>query len=866
MNLFCNKGCLLLPLLVLPFSSNADDLLGQNDFNNGVGLPWHISESVEENSDFKIENGRYKVTVNLAVKERWDVQIRHRGLTLQSGHTYTVKFKVKANKATKVYAKIGQQDDPYKEFWNNNQSAISLSANQETSINQTFTASATDNTCEFAFHLGGDLCGSVPVTIEFDDIYLSDPQYKKPAVPTPEPPPIVRVNQVGYLPQSKKRATVVSSSTSALDWSLKNKSGTVVTSGKTTPKSGVDAASGEKVHIIDFSSATTQGEGYTLVVTEGGKANASHPFDISESVYSTMRKDAAMYFYHNRSAIEIKMPFCGRADLARAAGHPSDKAATWPGLGQDNYTLDVTGGWYDAGDHGKYVVNGGITIWTMMMQYERALAMKKEAQFADGSMNIPEKTNGFPDILDEARWQMEFMLKMQVPEGHSTVGMVHHKIHDSTWTALGVAPADDKKARFLRPVSTAATLNLAAAGAQASRIWKTMDATFSAKCLTAAEKAWAAALKNPEVYAPLHKTGGGPYNDNYVKDEFYWAACELYVTTGKEEYLTYLKASPHYLELPVTMASGEDAGLTGCFTWGSTQGLGTVTLALVKSNLDGEIVKKAKAAIVTAADKYMEIMESEGYIVPIKPSTNGYPWGSNSFVLNIMVIMGLARDFTSDNKYIDAMSESLDYLLGRNPNDKCYVTGYGEVPLENPHHRFWAYQSNPKFPKPPAGVISGGPNSGLQDPWVQGSGWKGTGPDAIAPQKCFMDHIESWSTNEVTINWNAPLAWVTAYLDENRSFTQSPVIRFSGNRSVTSKFAPAIAVKRNGLVVSLGSIKEAKISIHTVNGRVILSENVIPKTSGEVLVGNSQMMKTSGLYIVNIESSKGVCNKSIIIK
>jgi len=390
--------------------------------------------------------------------------------------------------------------------------------------------------------------------------------------------------------------------------------------------------------------------------------------------------------------------------------------------------------------------------------------------------------------------------------------------------------------------------------------------TFAEKCLVAAEKAWAAALKNPTEYAPLHKTGGGPYNDDYVKDEFYWAACELYITTGKSEYLDYLKDSPHYLELPVTMKSGEDAGLTGCFTWGSVQGCGTVSLALAKDGVDEEIAKKAKAAIVTAADKYLENMESEGYLVPIKPTDNGYPWGSNSFILNIMIIMGLARDISGENQYLDGISECMDYILGRNPLDKCYVTGYGEKPLENPHHRFWAYQSNKEFPKPPAGVVSGGPNSGLQDPWVQGSGWKGTGDNAIPPMKCFMDHIESWSTNEVTINWNAPLAWATAYLDENKDYPQTPVIRFNTKRSVNSKFAPAMELKKNGLAISLGSVREAKVSILTANGRIVFSELVVPKTSGEALVGNSKIMKTAGLYIVNIETAHGVFNKNVIVK
>ena len=104
----------------------------------------------------------------------------------------------------------------------------------------------------------------------------------------------------------------------------------------------------------------------------------------------------------------------------------------------------------------------------------------------------------------------------------------------------------------------------------------------------------------------------------------------------------------------------------------------------------------------------------------------------------------------------------MDYLLGRNPLDQSYVTGYGARPLENPHHRFWAQPgATPSIPPPPPGVVSGGPNSALQDPYAKAAGLEG-----CAPEKCFVDNIEAWSVNEITINWNAPLAWVAAFLDE----------------------------------------------------------------------------------------------------
>ena len=91
---------------------------------------------------------------------------------------------------------------------------------------------------------------------------------------------------------------------------------------------------------------------------------------------------------------------------------------------------------------------------------------------------------------------------------------------------------------------------------------------------------------------------------------------------------------------------------------------------------------------------------------------------------------------------------------------QSYVTGYGARPLLNPHHRFWAHQANPRYPKPPPGAISGGPNSDLQDPHVRAAGLKG-----CPPQKCFVDHIAAYSVNEVAINWNAALAWSAIWLD-----------------------------------------------------------------------------------------------------
>ncbi|MDS0526344.1 glycoside hydrolase family 9 protein [Clostridium sp. SHJSY1] len=784
-------------------------LIKNSTFDNGVGLPWTEVETFPSTAQFDIKGGSYNITVNKIADNpskdnRWSVQFRHRGLTLEQGHTYTVKFTVTADQNCKIYPKIGQQGEPYKEYWNNNWNPYDLQAGVPKTVTAQFTMNdATDAKCEFAFHLAGDCAAAkIPYTFKFDNIYVDDPQFAGYPKTIPEPTNAVRVNQVGYFPKLEKKATVLSSATSPIDWKLVDADGNQVYQGK-TKVFGADEASGDNVHIIDFTDFQKEGKGYKLVVNGADvpsnvSSTESMSFDIGTDLYTKMKSDAIKYFYQNRSGIDIKSQYVERPDLARAAGHPSDVLSnamyntdgtkTWYQQQYNpNYTLDVTGGWYDAGDHGKYIVNGGISTWTMMNQFERVKSKGGDltkAPFADNSMNIPESGNGIPDILDESRWNVELFLKMQVPDGQALAGMVHHKAHDERWTALGIRPDQDPQPRYLQPPSTAATLNFAAVTAQAARLWKDIDPTFANKCQVASEKAWKAAKAHPDIYKTLEgDVGGGNYGDTYVGDEFYWAACELYATTGNDTYLNEAKSSKHYLEMPTELTGGEDDGTVGCFDWGNTQGLGTITLATVKTNLPQADLTKAKNNIKAAADKFIDIENSQGYGTPISESNlsvvqskdkiKGLPWGSNAFVTNSAIVMAYANDFSdgSTTKYLDGAARSMDYLLGCNPNVQSYVTGYGENPLENPHHRFWAYQTDNSFPKAPAGCISGGPNSGLQDPWVKGSGWL---PGAMASEKCFMDNIESWSTNEITINWNAPFAWITSYIDDNHETTIPP--------------------------------------------------------------------------------------------
>lgn len=566
-------------------------------------------------------------------------------------------------------------------------------------------------------------------------------------------------NQVGYFTNQNKRATLISEEKSGVKFELLNADGLVVWEGISEPF-GFDAPSGDNVHILDFSEFNIDGT-YMLKAETGEKSRA---FEIGViDNYSGLLFDALNYFYQNRSGIEIEEKYITSGDtaaLARAAGHAPDIAEIQHIFDYEasEGKQDVTGGWYDAGDHGKYVVNGGVSLWLMQNQYERAAQLGTAEAYQDGAMKIPENGNGYPDLLDEARYEMEWMLTMIVQDGDCE-GMVYHKVHDNVWTALGTPPAKDLQPRIIHPPTTAATLNLAACGAQAYRLWKDIDAEFAERCLTAAQTAYEAAKAHPEMYAPNKEFGGGgAYNDSNVTDEFYWAACELYTSTGDESYYADLQSYPSAFEIPYRL--GGPDGVTGSFDWGSTGALGSLTLLLHGDVLADAERTTLQTNLLTSANAYLKMESEQGYGLPYQSAPI---WASNSFVTDNTIVLAYAYDLSQKQDYLDGVISAMDYILGHNPMDNSYVTGYGERSSQYPHHRFWAIAKSSALPKAPCGVMVGGPNMGMEDSMMKAQKFDKLG---TAPLRYYLDDIEAYSVNECAINWNTSLAWVTGFICE----------------------------------------------------------------------------------------------------
>lgn len=648
----------------------------------------------------------------------WDSELALPNLRIQNGVGYTLTFSARVSAPIPVTVVFQQNSGGYSTVL----AATRTLSTDLTTYTLTGTGKGDFADGQLAFQFGGQ----PRVTFCTDDVSLTggDP----PAPYVPDTGPRMRVDQVGYLPAGPKTATLVTDATSPLPWTLTDAGGQVVRSGHSVPR-GVDESSGQNVQTIDFSSWKVAGTGYTL--TADGAT--SYPFPIERDIFDSLRRDSRTFFYTQRSGTPILDSVA--PGYGRAAGHlgiaPNQGDTAVPCLAPAafddgwtcpaGYTRDVTGGWYDAADHGKYVVNGGIAVAQLLSQYEQG--------------------DRDPGLLAGSRWELDFLLKMQVPAGQPLAGMAYHKITDTSWTGLPLAPAADPKPRALHRPSTAATLNLAAAAAQAARIFRRSDPAYARRLLTAARTAYAAAQANPALYAPAADSiGGGAYADSDVTDEFYWAAAELFLTTGAARYRADLRHQP------ATVFDPEG------FYWGSTAALGRLDLATVGHD------RAARTSVLTAADRLLAIEGGQPYGQPYAPVGGAWAWGSNGNILNNLVVLATAARLTGRRRYRDAVLSGADFILGRNALNISYVTGFGTVFAENQQSREYAHQLDPSLPHPPAGTLAGGPNSGLQDPLaaVKLAGCR--------PQLCYLDDINSYSTNEAAINWNSALSWVASYL------------------------------------------------------------------------------------------------------
>jgi endoglucanase len=533
-----------------------------------------------------------------------------------------------------------------------------------------------------------------------------------------------RINQIGYGEQAKK--ILIHKDVNAAFVEFKD-----LISGKVVLTAPLSLAatwehSGESVRKADFSGLAKPG----LYAAYINGARVSDNIIVQNNVYEELYKAAIKWFYYQRASMPLAPEFAGK--WARAAGHPdtavyflpeSEKPAGWK--------ISSPKGWYDAGDYGKYVVNSGITVFTLLDFYERF-----ETQLKKLSLNIPESKSKIPDILEEVRWNLDWMLTMQDDDGG-----VYHKLTTARFCGHIMPDADTAK-RYVVMKTTTATLDFAAVMAQASRIYKPFDAKFSQAALKAAEKAFEWATKNPLI---LYKQPEGMNTGQYHhggetgEDEKLWAATELYLATKKKIYADAVETVPFKQGAP---------------WWGDVNFLAVYRIAEAKNGFKKELAKSAQDSLLKQADLFRSAMDSSAYGLPIVPWN--FVWGSNSVIANNGIVLLHAYYLTKDKSYLDGAQRALDYLLGANPVDISYVSGFGNRAMKYPHHR---PSEADGIEDPVPGMLAGGPHTGGQD-IVSNSRLCENYVQKDKPALSYIDDNCSYASNEVAINWNAPLAYL----------------------------------------------------------------------------------------------------------
>ena len=529
----------------------------------------------------------------------------------------------------------------------------------------------------------------------------------------------VTINQVGYLGTGSKLAMVEGKAATGFAL-LCSRSGKTVFSGKLSPPA-TWPPSGTQAQVADFTEFTTPGR-YVLCVGDA----RSDEVVISDRPYAAITLDALRYFYLNRCSTALEADHAG--PWHRPLGHPDEEVIVHPSAADENRPagtrISAPRGWYDAGDYNKYIVNSGITTYTLLLLY--ALAPE---HFGELDLNIPESGGPLPDLLAEIQWNLDWMLAMQDPHD----GGVYHKLTHLNFQGM-VMPHEVLADRYVIQKTVTAAHDFAAVMALAGRIYRPFDPARAERMVAAAEKAYAWGLAHPEALITSNPEGvlTGVYGDDEVMDEKRWAAVELFITTGNRKYAAVANE-----------AVQSEASVPG---WPEVNTLGLYSLACFAQD------PKASRRILDGADLLLRRWSESAYRVPMLETD--FRWGSNSEVANQGMLLLIAYHLSAKPDYVAAAISCLDYLLGRNPLKTSFVTAYGARTPMHPHHRISEADG---IREPLPGMLVGGPNPDQQD--------NCEGYPSDLPALSYVDATCSYASNEVAINWNSPLAFLAGMLD-----------------------------------------------------------------------------------------------------
>ena len=526
------------------------------------------------------------------------------------------------------------------------------------------------------------------------------------------------INQIGYRPADPKEFALVDGTG---DIEIVDAAGQTVL--QVTPKaSSYWAPSTQNVQLVDFTALTVPG---TYSIKQGGQVLRSD-LKIADKTFEDVAKAALKWYYYQRASMPLEETYAGQ--WKRDAGHTKTTVTLHSSTGTSG-TIESSKGWYDAGDYGRYIVNSGITTYTLLSLYEHF-----PEYFNTLKWNIPAE-GALPDLLAEIKYNLDWMLTMQAADGG-----VYHKL--STLQFPGdVMPAKDTEKLYVIGKGSAATFDFAGVMAAAYRVFKTFDATYAAQCLEAAKKAYAWGLQNPnKTFTNPSDVATGSYSDGELSDEKAFASMELFISTGDASYKPTIDPNKTSI-VPA---------------WPEMYGLAVYAAATHATEL-GADAETAKSMLLQYANEFA-YAASSGFGVVM--SNEDFVWGSNAVAGNQGVFLLYAYYVTGEQKYYEAAKKVIDYLLGKNPLDMSFLTGFGTKSPKLPHHR---PSTADKITDPVPGMIVGGPQPGGED--IGSKSWECKDYRTGVPATSYTDNRCSYATNEVAINWNAPFAYIAGALE-----------------------------------------------------------------------------------------------------
>ena len=696
--------------------------------------------------------------------------------------------------------------------------------------------------------------------------------------------PYVLVDQFGYLPNSKKTAIVrdpqigydASLSFSPSDkFFVKNADNQQIVL-RTKPlewKSGqTDLVSGDKVWWLDFSSITENGRYF---LEDSLSETRSVTFVIADTVYKSVLKAAVKTLFYQRAGGE-KLAINAGTAWADGASHikpGQDKNARLFNNNNVSTERDLSGGWYDAGDFNKY------TSWTANYVVNLLKAYQENPTVLTDDYNIPESGNGVPDLLDEIKWGMDWILKMQNANGSclSVMGVGHASPPSSATGASKYGFA-----------TTNATLKSAAAFALGAKYLREANPSYFgvyADTLQArALKAYEWGVANPGVRFNNNNSANGSTGlaaGDQETDSLgrftakMEAALYLYELTGTISYKTFFESgistfpliawneyiSQYFLESQHLMMYYTK--LTGATTARINQ-IRNFTVNAAKKTSGGDFA----TALLNETDAYKSYIKD-------------YNWGSNKYKSDygnfFWELQQLGWDATNNSKYMTSAEDYIHYIHGVNPMSLVYLSNMSTYGAENSVNEFyhtWFADKSAKWDRvgtsthgPAPGFLTGGPNSSYSLDGCCPRGCGSTGNNALCSSvanlplgqpamKSYLDFNSNWPLNSWSVTENSNgyqisyIRLLSKFISNNLPNSIQDESTFKQEYKLQVNPNPA----HNTLFVSVPNHKNGLLKVMILDAKGVLQESLDVQNAGQISISNL----SEGLYIIKAESGGAV--------